>query len=225
MAILEGKNLTIRNKANNLIMNDFSFSIEPGEIWIVMGPNGIGKSSLWEALIGILPIASGQLLLNNRDITHITPAKRVRLGMKYIAQNNALIDDITVEENLLIVAESLVKISERKRAIEKAVTTFSLEHLLTRRADELSGGQRRRVELSKITIGPSSIILLDEPFAAVDEEYTQKITDTFSKLKKEGKSLLINDHNAAAMRSIADYCIHLGHAREKGKTYIEKINN
>ncbi len=225
MAIFTGKNLNILNKAQKLIFDNFSFEINKGEIWIAMGPNGIGKSSFWEALIGIGPIKSGKIFLNNVDITNKLPAERVRLGMRYIAQNNALFDDISVEENLKIVAESLLRSKERKAAIENAVKTFWLEPLLKKKPGKLSGGQRRRVELSKIMIGPSTLILMDEPFAAVDEEFTQKINQIFIQMKKNGTSFLINDHNSFAMRSIADYCIHLGLSDQKNPTSIEKIKH
>lgn len=229
MAIFECKNLKVFNKAMKPIFYDFSFKIEKSEIWMVSGPNGIGKSSLWETLIGINCPAQGKILLNNKDIISMQPADRVRLGMKYIAQNNALFEDISVFDNLMIIAESLLKSSERNSAIENAIELFDLGALIKKNPKNLSGGQKRRVELSKIVIGKSLIILLDEPFAAIDEEYTEKMLQTFSIIQKEGPSFLINDHNTQAVKSIANYSINLvawpSDNAAKEFAHIEKINN
>ena len=222
MVIFEGKNLNILNKANNPIFRNFSFEIKSHEIWMASGPNGIGKSSLWEALIGIRKIESGQLFLEQNEITKLMPADRVRMGMKYISQNNALFDDLSVFDNLMIIAESLLPYSLRINAVNNAVKTFYLEAILKNKAINLSGGQRRRVELAKIMIGKSTLILLDEPFAAIDEEYTEKIANIFKSLAKQGASFLINDHNTNMVRNIANYCIHLG-SSEKTLVTLEKI--
>ena len=224
MVIFEGKNLSILNKAGKLILNNFSFAINAGEIWMAVGPNGIGKSSLWETLIGIGRLEKGQLLLADKEITHLIPSERVRLGMSYIAQNCALFDDISVENNLKMVAESLLPASEHKQAVEKAIRVFWLESLAKKRPNQLSGGQRRRVELAKIIIGKAKLVLMDEPFAAVDEEYTEKTTAIFVNMKKNGVSFLVNDHNNAAVRKISDYCIHLGQTGHKNAVSIEKIS-
>lgn len=228
MAIFECKNLKVLNKALKPIFYDFSFSIAKSEIWMVAGPNGIGKSSLWETLIGINYPQGGKIFLDNQEITNLTPADRVRMGMKYIAQNNALFDDISVFDNLMIIAQSLLKSSERKHALEKAIELFDLSALIDKTPKNLSGGQKRRVELSKIVIGKALLILLDEPFAAIDEEYTEKMLNTFSIIKQDGPSFLINDHNTQAVRSISNYCIHLvawpSDNAKKEFAYIEKIN-
>lgn len=210
MIIFEGKNLSVLNKANKMIFKNFSFAIEEKTIWMAMGPNGIGKSSLWEALIGIRKFETGEIFLSKVDITKMIPAQRVRLGLKYIAQNNALFDDLSVFDNLLIIAQSLLPKHEQMEAIEEAIETFDLKNLIKNKANNLSGGQRRRIELAKIMIGPAKLILLDEPFAAIDEEYTQKIANIFKSLTKRGMSFLINDHNTQIVRTISNYAINLG---------------
>jgi lipopolysaccharide export system ATP-binding protein len=223
MKIFEAKNLTVLNKANNIIFKNFSFEISNHSIWMATGPNGIGKSSLWEALIGIRKFESGSIFLNNTNITNVIACERVRLGMKYISQANALFDDLSVLDNLIIVADSLLPKNERKQAIEQALEAFDLTKLIKQKANNLSGGQRRRVELSKIMIGRAYLVLLDEPFAAIDEEYTYKIAHIFKTLSKQGISFLINDHNTQMVRTIANYCIHL--SLSQSNLQVEKIQN
>lgn len=222
--IFQAKNFKLLNKAYKPIFNNFSFQILPNQIWMVMGPNGIGKSSLWEALIGLRPLQKGEIWLNGENITSMEPADRVRNGMKYIAQNNALFEDVSVYNNLMIVAESLLT-SGRKKAVSKAVEKFDLKTLVEKKANQLSGGQRRRVELAKIMIGKAILVMLDEPFAAIDEEYTEKIAQIFQEMQTEGTSFLINDHNTQSIYKISNFCIHLAHATDKKEAaYIETIH-
>lgn len=220
MTIFKASHLHILNKAQKKIMEDFSFEIQEKEIWMVIGPNGIGKSSLWETFIGIMPMNGGEILLSEKNISTLEPNERVRLGLKYIAQSNSLFDDLSVLDNLKIVAESLVDTKqERQQQIEKAITLFELEPIVYKKVRMLSGGQKRRAELAKIVIGPALLIMLDEPFAALDEEMTAKLAQVFKKIaQEENLAFLINDHNIPALRKIATHCISLG---LNGTTVIE----
>lgn len=210
MVVFEVINLSVKNKANNFIFDNFSFQIQDKEIWMVTGPNGVGKSSLYEAFIGLRNVEKGRILLNNKNITKMLPSQRVRLGLKYIAQQNALFESVSILENLEIISQSLVPRSERKYALEKAIEMFELQDFLKRTPLELSGGQKRRVELSKIVIGPAFLVLLDEPFAAIDSERIENLCDIFKILTKEGMSFFINDHSQKSLKKISDFCINLG---------------
>ncbi len=207
--IFEGRNLTIHNKSNRLIFEKFSFSINAHEIWMVQGPNGIGKTSLYESLMGIGPVESGNLLLQGEDITKMKPEERVRHGMRYIPQNNALFDDVSVLDNLTILAQSLLSPRHQKQAIERAIKLFELESFVKKTPSQLSGGMKRRVELSKIVIGPAKLILIDEPFAAIDGERIEFLGQIFKTLAKEGISFFINDHHLESLYQIANFCIHI----------------
>jgi lipopolysaccharide export system ATP-binding protein len=222
-SIFEGQNLTITNKASELIFDNFSFQINEGEIWMVAGPNGIGKSSLYEALIGLRPMQEGKIYLDHHDITNLYPEDKVRLGMKYIAQSNALFEDASILENLKIFAYSLVEKTKRKQAIENAIELFDLRSLLNRKISQLSGGQKRRVELSKIVIGPAHFIMLDEPFAAIDHARIENICKVFQEIAAKGSAFFINDHTQEPLRKIASFCINLGHGPKK-EVLIEKLN-
>lgn len=221
MIIFEARNLKILNKAKRKIFENFSFQINEKEIWMLSGPNGIGKSSMWEAIIGISRIEEGQIFLNNQDITKFPAKDKVRAGLKYISQNNALFDDVSVIDNLRIVAESLIsKKSEQENAIQKAIKLFDIKEFSKRTPNELSGGQKRVVELSKIAIGKALLVMLDEPFAAVDDVRTEQLSQIFVKMRDEGCSFLINDHDRSSLRRISSFCINLDKI-----TTIERIDN
>lgn len=217
--VFSAKHLNIFTKAGFTIFTDFSFDVHPGEVWCLEGPNGIGKSSFYEALIGLHSLSGGQIFLNGTCLNDLRPAERVRIGLKYVSQNNALFFHATVLENLMICAESLLPRSLRTQAIQKAIELFFLQDLLHKKAGELSGGQKRRVELSKIVIGEADLIMMDEPFAAIDENTIQKISKVILLLKHERKSFLVTDHHIEEARGISDYLISLGGEQAK----IEKL--
>ena len=220
MVVFEAKKLTILNKAGVKIFSDFSFKVQKGEIWILNGPNGIGKSSFYESLIGIQEIKKGKILLNNEEISSLIPPERVRKGLKYTPQTNALFSQATVLENLKMISELLEKKDQRNSKIQKAIELFSLKAIENKKAGALSGGQKRRVELSKIIIGKNDLIIMDEPFAAIDEKTTEKVSKVLLKLKEEGKSFIITDHNLSATEKIADKVIDLD-----GKTAVIREAN
>lgn len=210
MAVFEARHITVYNKSEKLICSNFSFGISCGEIWMLLGPNGIGKSSFYEALIGIRKIAEGEIWLRDINITHISPNERVRLGLKYIAQQNALFDWLTILDNLKIIAQSLLSNEARKSAIDEAIQLFELEQFLYKTPAQLSGGQKRRVELSKILIGPAKIIIMDEPFAAIDDHRIAKLCEIFKGIaQKNGTAFLLNDHNQRLLMETADFSLDL----------------
>jgi len=219
--VFEARNLSVLNKANRRIFADFSFKVGAHEIWMVEGPNGIGKSSLYEAIVGIGPIENGQIFVDGKEITKLRPEQRVRAGIKYIPQNNALFDDISVKNNLLIFAQSLLPKNQQNTAIDEAIELFELKDFVKKKPSELSGGMKRSVELSKIVIGPAFFIMMDEPFAAIDEIKIEKLTKLFRKIATQKRcSFFINDHRLEEIYNLSDFCIHLGQS-----TSIETIKH
>jgi ABC-type multidrug transport system ATPase subunit len=221
MVVFEARNLSVLSKADVMIFENFSFSIDKGQIWMLHGPNGIGKSSFYEALIGIHEIKGGEIILKSKILNKMTPANRVRSGLKYVPQSNALFFDATVIDNLKMIADLLVPYAKRKEAVAKAIELFNLETLLKRKCTELSGGQQRRVELSKIIIGDCDLIIMDEPFAAIDLDTIEKISKVILQIKQEGKSFIITDHNVSAVEKISDFLISL----EKNSAKIIKLKD
>lgn len=219
MVVFEGKNLHLLAKSGFLIFSDFSFSLQKGEICLLLGPNGIGKSSFYESIIGLHSVEKGEFFLNNFSINSLKPSERVRAGIKYISQSTALFDHATVLDNLEIAAEYLLPKKERKEAIDNAIETFFLKKIKNKKTKNLSGGQKRRVDLAKILIGKADLIIMDEPFAAIDQGMIDKISNIILSLKEQGKSFIITDHNIDAIKKIGDFAITVG----DGKTSIQKM--
>lgn len=217
--------LNVLNKGGKLIFNaPISFEIKESEIWMLKGTNGIGKSSLYEAFIGLRPINTGSIYLNNILLNDKKSENRVALGLKYVPQVNALFDDISVFNNLKIFSEFLVPANERSFIIEKAIDLFKLKEFVYQTPNHLSGGQKRMVELSKIIFGKCFLILMDEPFAAIDEDKVDYISEIFNNLKNEEQiSFFINDHNTKAVEKIASYCLNITQSSSKIKNLCDNI--
>lgn len=209
--MFEARNLNILNKANNLVFSyNLSFSIQSSEIWRFRGPNGIGKSSLYESLIGLRPIFEGEIYLDSVSLNNLSSTQRINLGLKYTPQKNAFFNDLSVFQNLSIFANYLTSNSANHNDIlDNAIETFQLNEFVHKIPSQLSGGQQRLSELSKIMIGPCKLALIDEPFAALDSNTIQHVCNIFLQLKEQGLSFFINDHNLKALESIADYDLAL----------------
>ncbi|WP_342261740.1 ATP-binding cassette domain-containing protein [Alphaproteobacteria bacterium endosymbiont of Tiliacea citrago] len=220
--MFEAKNLNVLNKANNLIfVTNVNFKINSNEIWRLRGPNGIGKSSFYEALIGLREINQGEIILNSSiTLNNLSSIKRIELGLKYIPQKNSFFQDLSVYNNLCIFAEYLVpKANEREDTINKAISTFQINEFVYKTPNQLSGGQLRLCELSKLMVGKCQLALIDEPFAALDIPTIENVCEIFIKLKEKGLSFLINDHNLKALESISDFDLAIT------KTNVKIISN
>lgn len=203
--MFRANNFNILNKANKLLFTkNISFEINTNEIWRIIGANGIGKSSLFESLLGIRGIHHGELFFNGHNLNKVEAWKRPSLGMKFILQGNLFFDDLSILENLKIFSEYLLNYDEREDAVHYAIETFNLKHFVNKTPKQLSGGQRRVSELSKMVIGKNDFILLDEPFAAIDLTTVESLIYIFLILKEKGKSFLINDHNIDILTPVVD---------------------
>lgn len=210
--MLEARNLNILNKANNLVFaNPISFIVQSSEIWRFRGPNGIGKSSVYESFIGLRQIYQGEIVWESKiTLNELSPSKRIALGIKYTPQKNAFFSDLTILENLKIVTDYLTPSDQNKEEIlNHAITTFKLTEFINKLPTQLSGGQVRLSELSKLMIGPAKLALVDEPFAALDINTIEKVCEIFLHLKECGTSFFLNDHNLKAVESIADFDLAL----------------
>lgn len=210
--MFEARNLNILNKANNIVFaNNVSLKIQSNEIWRFRGPNGIGKSSVYESLIGLRPIAQGEVIWDSIiSLNNLPPTSRIALGIKYTPQKNAFFKDLSIYKNLSIFAAYLVKDQKlRESSLEKTISTFQLNEFVHKLPQQLSGGQVRLSELAKLIIGNCRLALVDEPFAALDPNTIEKVCEIFSKLKEAGVSFFINDHNLKAVESISDFDLAL----------------
>lgn len=216
MALLEVKNL-IKKYNKKPVVNDLSFSVEPAEVVGLLGPNGAGKTTAFYITIGLIQPDEGQVYFRGENITHLSIDKRAKLGFGYLAQEPSIFRSLTVEENLLCILEALKKPNKKKRA-QELLEELHLYHLKDKIAATLSGGERRRLEITRTLISEPSLLLLDEPFANIDPLAVADVKHLIHILKQKGISVLITDHNAREIFSIVErsYIIFEGQALLQG---------
>ncbi len=215
--------------ANNLkkkygeryVVNDVSISLKKGEIVGLLGPNGAGKTTTFYMLVGLIKSFQGDVLIDNMNISHDPMHIRARKGLGYLPQQPSVFTKMSVKDNILTVLETL-GFNSNKQEIElkKILHDFGLTRILDTRADLLSGGERRRLEIARSISMDPKFILLDEPFAGVDPIAIQDIQAMVKKLKDRGIGVLITDHNVRETLSITDrsYLLYDGKILKYGKT-------
>ncbi len=209
---LEAKNLVKIIKKNKII-SDISMEVRSGEVVGLLGPNGAGKTTSFYIICGLLLPSSGKVFFDNKDITGLSLHKRSQLGIGYLPQESSVFKDLSVEENLMIAAEiCLDSEKERYKRTEELLEEFNIEPIRNRKGVNLSGGERRRVEIARALIKKPKFILLDEPFAGVDPIAVLDIQNIIKKLLNFGIGVLITDHNARETLSVCHraYVINKG---------------
>lgn len=219
MKLFEAHNL-VKCFGKKPVVNDLSFFIEEKEIVALLGPNGAGKTTAFYMAIGLIASDKGSIFFQGEKITHLPIYKRAKMGMGYLAQEPSIFRNLTVEQNLLCVLETLPMTNkERKKRLEQSLEELNLTHLRKSLATTLSGGERRRVEISRALLTSPSLLLLDEPFANIDPISVEEVKKLIQHLKNKGISILITDHNAREIFSIVDrtYLIFEGKEIVSGK--------
>ncbi|OCR20945.1 LPS export ABC transporter ATP-binding protein [Helicobacter pullorum] len=209
---LEAKNL-VKTIKKTKIISDISMEVRSGEVVGLLGPNGAGKTTSFYIICGLLLPSSGKVFFNNRDITGLSLHKRSQLGIGYLPQESSVFKDLSVEENLMIAAEvCLENEEERMKRIEELLEEFNIEPIRNRKGVNLSGGERRRVEIARALVKKPKFILLDEPFAGVDPIAVLDIQNIIKKLLKFNIGVLITDHNVRETLSVCNraYVINKG---------------
>ncbi len=202
--LLEVKNLK-KTLGGKSVVNGLSFFVEPGEVVGLLGPNGAGKTTAFYMTIGLISPDQGEVFFKNQNITHLPIHERAKLGIGYLAQEPSIFRSLTVEENILCILETLpLNREERKQRLEKLLQELHLEHLRKKKAVALSGGERRRLEITRALVTEPFLLLLDEPFANIDPIAVADVKLLISHLKQKGISVLITDHNAREIFSIVD---------------------
>ena len=210
------------------IVNNVSFDVNFGSIFGLLGPNGAGKTSTFYIIAGLIKPDSGKVLLSGEDISNIPIHSRSNLGIKYLPQEPSIFQDLTVYENLYGLAE--LSFSDKKNInnfIESSMDEFNLSSIASLRGRQLSGGQRRKVEIARTLAADPKIILLDEPFAGIDPIAIDDIKDVLNKLILKKIGILITDHNVRETLEICDQAaiLHNGEIIAKGeKDYLINDN-
>ena len=201
--ILEVKNL-VKTYQGRFVVNGLSFEVKKGEIFGLLGPNGAGKTTAFYMTIGLIKPDQGSVLFKGEDVTDKPMYKRAKMGLGYLSQEPSVFRNLTVEENLLCVLETLElsKLMQKTR-LEELLEELNLTRLAKKQAGALSGGERRRLEITRALITNPSCLLLDEPFANIDPISISDVQMLTKQLASKGISILITDHNAREIFSIA----------------------
>ena len=192
------------------ILSDVSFSIGSNEIVGLLGPNGAGKTTAFYIAAGLIFPDQGRVFINNKDVTEIPMHSRAKLGLGYLPQEASIFTDLSVENNLLGIAE--LSNNDKNQTFEKVakiIDEFDLSKILQLKGRMLSGGQRRKVEIARTLICEPSIILLDEPFAGIDPIAVEEIKELLKEICKKNISILITDHNVRETLSLCHKAIIL----------------
>jgi lipopolysaccharide export system ATP-binding protein len=219
--MLSIKNITKTIKDKNIV-NNISFEVPSGFINGLLGPNGAGKTSTFYLIAGLIKPDKGDIFLDNKNVSNYAMHKRSKMGIKYLPQEPSIFQNLSVYENLLGLAElSFKRKKEIENFIEKSIEEFNLSEIISHKGRQLSGGQRRKVEIARTLAADPKIILLDEPFAGIDPIAIDEIKQVLLKLKNKNIGILITDHNVREALEICDDAIVInnGSIIAKGDKY------
>ncbi|HEX6249826.1 MAG TPA: LPS export ABC transporter ATP-binding protein [Gemmatimonadaceae bacterium] len=187
------------------VVNDVHLRLQQGEIVGLLGPNGAGKTTTFYMIVGLIQPMAGKILLDGKDITSMPMYQRARRGIGYLSQEPSIFRKLTVEENLLAILETLpISESERRQRLERLLDELGLKRLRRSRAYSLSGGERRRLEITRALVTDPKFMMLDEPFAGVDPIAVHDIQTIVAGLRHRGIGVLISDHNVEQTLDIVD---------------------
>ena len=203
-SVLEAEGLTKIYRGRKVV-NDVALRIQQGEIVGLLGPNGAGKTTTFYMIVGLIQPLSGRILLDGEDITKLPMYERARRGIGYLSQEPSIFRKLSVEDNILAILETLpLSSTERSERLEKLLDELSIKRLRKSKAYALSGGERRRLEITRALVTDPKFMMLDEPFAGVDPIAVHDIQTIVSGLRHRGIGVLISDHNVEQTLDIVD---------------------
>ena len=204
MRLLEARNL-VKVYGGRRVVDGLSITVGRSEIVGLLGPNGAGKTTSFYMVVGIVQPDGGEVIFDQENITQKPIHERSRLGMGYLAQESSIFRKLTVEENINAILETLpIGPEERKRRLESLLEELKISHLAKSKAYTLSGGERRRLEITRALVTNPSFLLLDEPFSGIDPIVVAEAQEIIRDLKKRGLGILLTDHNVRETLSITD---------------------
>jgi lipopolysaccharide export system ATP-binding protein len=202
--LLETKNL-VKTYNNRRVVDGLNLNVGRGEIVGLLGPNGAGKTTSFYMAVGIIKPTEGRVFFDQEDITNKSIHERSRLGMGYLAQESSIFRKLSVEQNILAVLETLdISPRERKKRLHSLLEELNIAHLAKAKAYTLSGGERRRLEITRALVTNPSFLLLDEPFSGIDPIVVAEAQEIIKDLKSRGLGILVTDHNVRETLSITD---------------------
>ena len=204
MYLLEAKGL-VKSYHHRRVVDDVNLVVKRGEIVGLLGPNGAGKTTTLYMIVGIIPPEEGQIIFDNNDITRLPIHARAHFGIGYLAQESSVFRKLTVEENIMAILETLpISFRERRKRLDHLLAELKIAHLKKHKAYTLSGGERRRLEITRALVTNPSFILLDEPFSGIDPIVVADAQQIIRELKEKGLGVLLTDHNVRETLSITD---------------------
>ncbi len=217
-SVLRAEGLT-KVYRNRKVVNRVDVSVEQGEIVGLLGPNGAGKTTTFYMVVGLIPPLEGKVFLDSKNITDMPMYKRARMGVGYLSQEPSVFRKLTVEQNVLAILETLgLGKRERNARLEELLAELSISHLRKNKAYSLSGGERRRLEITRALVQRPKFMLLDEPFAGIDPIAVNDIQTIVAELKTRDIGVIISDHNVEQTLEIVDraYIMYEGRIRVSG---------
>jgi lipopolysaccharide export system ATP-binding protein len=187
------------------VVDKVTVDVQRGQVVGLLGPNGAGKTTTFYLIVGLLRVDGGRIEVDGKNITRSPMHERARMGIGYLAQEPSIFRRLTVRENILAVLETL-KLSSKERAerLAQLLEELNIAHLADRKGYNLSGGERRRVEITRALVTRPGFLLLDEPFVGIDPIAVAEIQDIVTRLKEKGLGILITDHNVRETLSTTD---------------------
>ena len=212
LSLLSASSL-VKSYAGKKVVDQFNIEVNAGEIVGLLGPNGAGKTTTFRMLIGMIVPENGRVLFDGEDVTYLQMYQHAQRGMGYLAQDPSVFGGMTCKDNLLAILETLpIQKEEQEKRCEELLKQFHLEHKHDQLARTCSGGERRRLEIARSLITNPKLILLDEPFAAVDPHTVEDVQKEVRKLAESGIGILVTDHAVLQTLRICDraYIIESG---------------
>ncbi len=217
-SVLDAEGLTKIYRGRKVV-NDVALHLQQGEIVGLLGPNGAGKTTTFYMIVGLVPPVSGRIFLDGEDITKLPMYERARRGIGYLSQEPSIFRKLSVEDNILAILETLpLSSAERSERLEKLLDELSIKRLRKSKAYALSGGERRRLEITRALVTDPKFMMLDEPFAGVDPIAVHDIQTIVAGLRHRGIGVLISDHNVEQTLDIVDraYIMYDGQVEVSG---------
>jgi lipopolysaccharide export system ATP-binding protein len=203
-SVIEARGL-VKVYRRRRVVNDVAFRLQQGEIVGLLGPNGAGKTTTFYMIVGLIPPLEGEIRLDGEEITRMPMYRRARRGIGYLSQEPSIFRKLTVEDNLLAILETLpLSRDERRSRLETLLDELRIKHLRHSKAYALSGGERRRLEITRALVSQPKFMMLDEPFAGVDPIAVHDIQSIVAGLRHRGIGVLISDHNVEQTLDIVD---------------------
>jgi len=195
----------IKSYHGKKVVDEVDVHVNPGEIVGLLGPNGAGKTTTFYMVTGLIHPTAGEVFFKDRNVSKVPMYQRARMGLGYLSQEPSIFRKLTVRENVMAILETLpISGRERLKRLDFLLDELKISHLAKQRAYTLSGGERRRLEITRALVTNPSIILLDEPFSGVDPLAVYEVQEIIKELREKGLGVLITDHNVRETLAVVD---------------------